>query len=74
MLLYHGIEEGGHGLHHIQSKAIANLISTFIQTNKTFQKSLFHSWLYRYHVDAEEDLSNPGYTSQFFPSAVANAD
>ena len=47
VLLYRGVEQGGLGLHHIHSKALANLISTFIQTacNKNFQNSLFHSWL-----------------------------
>ena len=32
VLLFRGVEEGGLGLHHIQSKALANLISTFTQT------------------------------------------
>ena len=32
VLLYRGVEEGGLGLHHLRSKSLANLISTFIQT------------------------------------------
>ena len=35
VLLYRGVDEGGLGLHHLKSKALANLISTFIQTAKT---------------------------------------
>ena len=67
MLLYREVEEGGLGLHHVQSKALANLISTFMQTacSKRFQKSVFHSWLYRYHVEEEIDLPNPGYTPYY---------
>ena len=70
VLLYRGVEEVGLGLHHIQSKALANLISTFIQTacKKSFQNSLFHSWLYRYHVNSETDLPNPGYTPYYSKS------
>ena len=43
VLLYRDVEEGGLGLHHLKSKAQANLIYTFMQTarNKCFQGSLF---------------------------------
>ena len=60
--LYRPVEKGGLGLYHVASRAKANLISTFIQTacGKIFQQSLFHSWLYRYHVLREENLPNPG--------------
>ena len=63
VLLYRRTEEGGLGLHHVQSKGQAHLIATFIQTaaSKRFRTSLFHSWLYRYHVEGEETLPNPGY-------------
>ena len=67
VLLYRGIEEGGLGLHHLQSKALANLISTFMQTacNKNFQNSLFHSWLYRYHVEGDRVVPDPGFTQYY---------
>ena len=67
VLLFRGVEEGGLGLHHIQSKALANLISTFMQTacSKRFQNSLFHSWLYRYHVESDTRLPDPGYTQYY---------
>ena len=60
--LYRPVEKGGLGLYHVASRAKANLISTFIQTacGKAFKQSLFHSWLYRYHVLQEESLPDPG--------------
>ena len=71
-MLYRPVEKGGLGLHHVASKAKANLITTFLQTatGKTFQTSLYHSWLFRYHVLGEQDLPNPGmppfYSNNFF--------
>ena len=64
VLLYRREGEGGLGLYHLQSKALAHLISKFIQTaaNPKYIKSLFHTWLFRYHVLGELDLPNPGYT------------
>ena len=62
-----GVDEGGLGLHHLKSKALANLISTLIHTakNTRFQSSLFHSWLYSYHVEADTSLPNPGFTPYY---------
>ena len=67
VLLYRRVEEGGLGLHHIQSKAQAHLISTFIQTaaSQRFRISLFHSWLFRFHVMGDTSLPNPGYTPYY---------
>ena len=67
MLLYRRVEEGGLGLHHVLSKAKAHLISTFIQTaaSKRFRISLYHSWLYRFHVDEDTSLPDPGYTPYY---------
>ena len=67
VLLYRGVEDGGLGLHHVQSKAQAHLISTFIQTaaGTNFLQSAFHSWLYRYHVDEHTQLTDPGYTPYY---------
>ena len=67
VMLYRRVEEGGLGLHHVQSKALAHLISTFIQTaaNKRFRRSLFHSWLYRFHIEGEDNLPNPGFTPYY---------
>ena len=55
----------------IYSKAKANLIATFLQTatGKTFQISLYHSWLFRYHVLGKTYLPNPGFPP-FYPSTI----
>ena len=72
VLLYRTVEEGGLGLHHVESKALAHLIVTFLQTasGHRFQRSLYHSSLYRYHVEEETHLPDPGFTpyynKQFF--------
>ena len=67
VLLYRPTDEGGLGLHHVQSKSMANLVSTFLQTaaNSRFDKSLFHTVLYRYHVLGDTSLANPGYTPYY---------
>ena len=67
VLLYRAVEDGGLGLHHLESKAKTHLIATFIQTaaGKRFQTSTFHSWLYRYHVLGETHLPDPGYTPYY---------
>ena len=51
LLLHRPVEEGGLGLHHLQSIALASLINTFLQTsaNPSFQQSPYHSLLYRRH-------------------------
>ena len=70
--LFREVQQGGLGLYHIQSRAMANLITTFLQTaaNARFNQSLMHSHLYRYHVLEEHHLPCPGYTpyygEQFF--------
>ena len=67
VLLYRRPEEGGLGLHHLQSKALAHLISPFIQTaaSPKFRNSLFHSWMFRFHVQGETNLPDPGYTPYY---------
>ena len=72
LLLYRPVEEGGLGLHHVQSKAMASLISTFLQTaaNPRFQPSLYHTLLYRRHCLLDETAPDidipPYYTKDFF--------
>ena len=67
VLLYRRLEEGGLGLHHVQSKAQAHLIATFLQTaaSKRFRNSLFHSWMFRFHVEGDTSLPDPGFTSYY---------
>ena len=72
LLLYRPTEEGGLGLHHIRSKALASLIATFLQTaaNPGFQQSLYHSLLYRRLVLMDDTAPNlvlpPYYSRDFF--------
>ena len=71
LLLYRPTEEGGLGLHHVQSKALAGLITTFLQTaaNPRFQTSLYHSLLYRRFClldDTVPELQPPPYYSMAF--------
>ena len=63
VLLYRQVEEGGLGLLLVQSKAQAHLIATFLQTASTrFRISLFHSWMFRFHIEGDTSLPGPGYT------------
>ena len=61
VLLYARVEEGGLGLLYVQSKALVH----FLAASSKYRKSLFHSWLFRYHVSEEVDLPNPGYTPYY---------
>ena len=67
VMLYRPTEKGGLGLHHLYSKSMATLITTFLQTaaSTRFLPSLYHTWLYRYHVLEEEGLPDPGYTPYY---------
>ena len=67
ILLYRRVEEGGLGMFHVQSKSLAHLISTFMQTaaSTRFRASLFHSWLFRFHVLGDTSLPDPGYTPYY---------
>jgi hypothetical protein len=72
MIMYRPPKVGGLGVHHVQSKALAMLIRSFLETaaNPKFLHSLFHSCLYRYHVLLQRDLPDPGltpyYSADFF--------
>ena len=72
LLLYRTTEEGGSGMHHVKSKALASLIVTFLQTaaNPRFQQSLYHSLLYRRHCLSDDTAPNlpppPYYSRSFF--------
>ena len=67
VLLYRDVEDGGLGLHHVRSKALAHLIATFLQTaaGNRFEQSLFHSWLYKFHVEGQTNLPDPGFTPYY---------
>ena len=72
-ILYREIKDGGLGLYHIQCRATAALISTFLQTavNPTFQRNHYHNALYRQKVLGESFLPTPPtptfFRGEFFP-------
>ena len=75
LLLNRPVEEGGLGLHHLQSKALASLITTFLQTavHPSFQQSLYHSLLYRRHCLSDTsvpDIELPPYYSRHFSNII----
>jgi hypothetical protein len=63
---------GGLEVHNVKYKALAALTRTFLETacNPSFQRSLFHSNLFRFHVLNDTSIPNPGlppfYSVQFF--------
>ena len=67
--LFRKVQDGGLGLHHVRCKSLAHLISTFILTaaNKRYQQSLYSSWLYRYHVERDTRLPDPGFPPYYTP-------
>ena len=70
--LFRKVQDGGLGLQHVRCKSLAHLISTFLLTaaNKNYQQSLYSSWLYRFHVEGDGRLPDPGfppyYSRSFF--------
>ena len=71
-ILYRSVRDGGLGLYHIQSRAVAALTCTFLQTaiNPTFQRNHFHNALFRRYV-LDESVSTPPipphFRGDFFP-------
>ena len=70
--LFRRVQDGGLGLQHVRCKSLSHLISTFLLTaaNKNYQQSLYSSWLYRYHVEGNDRIPDPGfppyYSRSFF--------
>ena len=73
LILYRDIDTGGLGLIHIQTRAKAALISTFLQTavNPKFIRNSYHNYLYRHFIMGENfpkpDIP-PNFAGDFFPS------
>ena len=67
--LFRKVQDGGLGLHHVRCKGLAHLISTFILTaaNKSYQQSLYSSRLYRFHVERDSRLPDPGFPPYYSP-------
>ena len=67
------VKDGGLGLLHIESRAKAALITTFLQTaiNPNFKRNYFHNTLFRQYV-LDEHLNAPkippNFTGDFFPT------
>ena len=72
-VMHRGASVGGLGVHHVQLKAQAGLIRTFLETasNPSFRVSLFHSLLFRYHVLGETSLPDPGFPPFYSPEFFA---
>ena len=71
VVLFRNTEQGGLGMHHIKCKAMASLITTFIQTaiSNKFRRSLYHNSLYRYYCLDDKSIPKPDqppYYSDFF--------
>ena len=60
-ILFRPASLGGLGLNHIGCKALANRLTSFLQTaaNSSFQTSLFHSALFKYYCCDDDSLGIP---------------
>ena len=71
-LLFRPVSLGGLGLNHISCKALANRLTSFLQTsaNSSFQTSIYHSALYNYYCMDDDSLGIPAlppyYPHSFF--------
>ena len=71
-VLYRPRAYGGLGLVHIESKATAHQIRSFIESavHPAFRRNIFHEALYKWHVENDRTIINPGlppyYPDSFF--------
>ena len=67
LVLHRDVADGGLGLFHVQTRSLAILIRSFLETsaNPLFRHSLFHELLYRYHVLGDSTAPNPGLTPYY---------
>ena len=67
MVLHRPHNHGGLGIHSVKYKALAGLITTFLQTaaNPAFRTNLLHSLLFRKFILEEDDV--PGVPDQLPP-------
>jgi hypothetical protein len=73
LTLHRNIEDGGLGLVHIQTRARAALMTTFLQTaiGKKFTRNHYHNYLYQFCVLGESiprPEIPPNFTGDFFPT------
>ena len=62
-ILFRPRKDGGLGLQHVQSKAMAGMIRTFMETaaNPKFQRRLDHQALYLHKVKGDKRMEYPHY-------------
>ena len=63
LILYRNKTQGGLGLLNVKMRSMALLIRSFLETaaHPSFNHSLYHEVLFRYHVLGETSLNDPGY-------------
>ena len=72
IVMFRPASYGGLEVQNVKYKALAALTRTFLKTacHPSFQRSLFHSNLFRFHVLNDTTIPNPGlppfYSAQFF--------
>ena len=72
LVLYKSRNKGGLNLTHIKYRALAELIKSFLDTaiNPRYRRSLYHQALFRWHVEEDRTIPNPGsppyYTQEFY--------
>ena len=72
MVMVRPVRYGGLGVFDVKCKAMAGLIRSFLETacNPNFIHSLYHELLFRYHVQEDKSIANPGlpsfYSASFF--------
>ena len=64
LVLYRESKDGGLGLLNVKIRALALLIRFFLETsfNPSFIHSQYHETLFRYHIQGETSLPDPGVT------------
>ena len=72
MVLHRPHHHGGLGLHSVKYKAMAGLITTFLQTaaNPAYQQNLLHSLLYKKHILCEDIPSAPNPPPPYFSQTI----
>ena len=65
---------GGLGVHNVNIKALAGLITTFLETacNPKYRESLYHSSLFRFHILEDRCIPDPGMPPFYSPKFIQN--
>ena len=72
MVMTRPASDGGWGVNNVKMKALAGLITTFLETacNPKYSQSLYHNNLFRYYVLDDTSILDPGlppfYSISFF--------